>query len=155
MAWPRSRSKYGAKKVLTAHGLFDSKGEAAWYHGLVLREMAGEISGLKRQVSMPLYARGVMERTHATHVSNLVLDATWYEGGVDDIQYADYKGSTKGRAMRDEARLKYKIFEANYGKAIRFFTPKGETKLHSRAPAGAAKKKGRSRVNEPAQAPAT
>lgn len=55
MAWnhPR-RNKYGNKKVETAEGIFDSKGE--WQRWLFLKdaEKRGEIKDLKRQVKFVL-----------------------------------------------------------------------------------------------------
>ena len=134
-----SRNKYGSKKAMTAHGLFDSKGEAAWYHGLVLREMAGEISKLRRQVTFPIVI-------NKFRVCDVVLDAVWEEGGV--AQYADFKG-----VVTPEARLKFKLFEAKHFSRVRVFTAKGEIKL--RRQGAPTKKKGRSRVNETGQSAAT
>lgn len=43
-------NKYHAKKVRTLYGLFDSQHEADEYAKLVMRQKAGEISNLRRQV---------------------------------------------------------------------------------------------------------
>ena len=48
------RNKFGAKKVVTAEGTFDSMAEYHRWCELRLLERAGKISGLRRQVSFQL-----------------------------------------------------------------------------------------------------
>lgn len=50
MAWHRSASKYGAKKVTVDGFTFDSKKEARRYQELFLMELDGEITNLQMQV---------------------------------------------------------------------------------------------------------
>ena len=107
-------SKYGAQKVVTAHGAFDSKAEAVWFHGLFLRFKAGEITHLLRQQTFPLIVNEL-------RVCSVILDATWKENGVE--QFADFKGM-----MTPSASLKFKLFEAIYDSPVRVFTSKGEKK---------------------------
>lgn len=55
MAWRRyNGSKYGAKKVKTEDGIFDSVHEFRRWQELKLLERAGEIAGLRRQVKYTL-----------------------------------------------------------------------------------------------------
>lgn len=139
--------KYGARAIVTPGGEhFDSVGEHRWIFGLRLRQRAGDIVDLERQVKFPLTVNGLK-------VCDLVLDATWGEPIGDGLyltQYADFKG-----VLTRDARIKFKLFEAVYGRQVRVFTAKGEIKQRAlRAPA--ATKKGRRRVNdEPAHAPAS
>ena len=53
MSWRaagKKRNKYGARKVTTLHGTFDSVKEARRYEHLLSLEALREISGLQRQV---------------------------------------------------------------------------------------------------------
>ena len=52
-----TRNKYGNKKVTVDGIKFDSKKEAKRWFDLKIREKAGEIGGLKRQIPYPLYGR--------------------------------------------------------------------------------------------------
>jgi hypothetical protein len=80
----KRRHKYGAKPVILADGVrVDSKGEARWYAQLELRQRAGEIADLRRQVRIPLVVNGAA-------VCVFVADAVWVEAGVERV--ADYKG---------------------------------------------------------------
>jgi hypothetical protein len=70
-AW---KSKFRNQPVVTAEGRFASKKEHAdWCH-LKLREKAGEISLLQRQVKFPLVHNGVL-------ICNYIADAVYFENG--------------------------------------------------------------------------
>ena len=51
------RSKYGAKRTVRDGFRFDSIAEANRWSQLRLRELAGEITNLERQVKIPLFGR--------------------------------------------------------------------------------------------------
>ncbi len=55
---PRRRSKYGNVKTTVDGMRFDSKAEAAYYAELKLREKAGEVRHIRRQVKFPLMVNG-------------------------------------------------------------------------------------------------
>ena len=83
MLKPR-RSKYGAKPVVRADGVrVDSRGEARWFAELELRQRAGEISNLRRQVRIPLVVEG-------HRVCAIVADAVFVEDGRERV--FDFKG---------------------------------------------------------------
>lgn len=114
MSLMRRPHKYGARKVHIAGEAYDSAGEAKWIAGLRLREKAGEISEVERQVKFDLEVNGL-------RVCSVILDASWLED--ETRQYGDYKGM-----LTRDARLKYKLFEAIYGRPVRVFSTKGEVK---------------------------
>ena len=108
-------SKFNAQQVVIDGQRFHSKAEANWYAGLKLRERAGEIHHLQRQVPFPLYAgkepvilRGKSgKRTHVKYIA----DAVYVENGVKKI--ADFKGFDE-----NYGRLKRAFVEAQYGVVI-------------------------------------
>ena len=77
------KPKYGNRKAVVDGAAYDSKGEARWYAQLELRQRAGEISDLRRQVRIPLVVQG-------QKVCVFVADAVWVEAGVERV--ADFKG---------------------------------------------------------------
>ena len=52
-------NKFGAQKAMVGDEKLDSKREARAYQGLLMRQAAGEIAGLRRQVSYDLCVNGV------------------------------------------------------------------------------------------------
>lgn len=87
-------SKYRNVRVVVDGQTFDSKAEAAYWQTLKLREKAGEIQGLQRQVQFMLFAPVIREdgtiTYEAIHVSTYVADFVWYEGMKRVV--ADKKG---------------------------------------------------------------
>lgn len=62
------RNKYGAKKTVCIGETFDSKLEAAVYWDLKLREKAGNIKALKRQVSIQMTDARILMRPDFSYV---------------------------------------------------------------------------------------
>lgn len=87
---------------------FDSRKEAARWAELVALESAGAISGLRRQVRIPIRVNGV-------RVCVYVADAVYCEGGRRVIE------DTKSEVTRrlPVYRLKRKLLAAIYGIEIR------------------------------------
>lgn len=98
-------SKYGNERVTTEDGTFDSLGEHRRWEELRLRERAGEIANLKRQVAFALIVGDVKVATY-------IADFTYDEGGVPITE--DFKG------VRTEGyKIKAKLMLACHGIAIR------------------------------------
>lgn len=105
------RSKYGNVKVVDADGLtHDSRKEYRRWCELQLRERAGEISNLRRQVVFDLIVNDRL-------VCRYVADASYVENATGAKVVEDTK-SEPTRKKRDY-RIKAKLFEAIYGYAIR------------------------------------
>lgn len=106
-------TKYRNTKV-TIDGLkFDSKGEAEQWQTLKLRERAGEIHSLERQVKYPLSCGGKL-------ICHYIADFTYSEQGK--LVVLDFKSEA---SMTYAFELKAKLFEANYGFPITIVTKKG------------------------------
>jgi hypothetical protein len=102
-------SRYRNTKVIDADGLtHDSKLEYRRWCELQLRERAGEISNLRRQVVFDLCVNGVL-------VCRYVADAVYDEGGQQVVE--DTK-SEPTRKKRDYV-LKRKLMRAVHGIEIR------------------------------------
>ena len=84
------KNKYGAKRV-TYQGLkFDSKHEWGCWMALLERKKRGEISDIKRQVSIHMQGRDGPILTPTGLLSRYVADFTYIEKGVLIIE--DAKG---------------------------------------------------------------
>lgn len=94
-------SKYHNRKAVTPDGVFDSGRELIRWQELKLREKAGEISNLRRQVSFELIPKIGKNRP-----TNYVADFVWTEGGKEVV--GDAKGyrtevyKLKRKMMRDK-----------------------------------------------------
>jgi len=142
--------KYGARKITTIHGDFDSVGEAKWYGDLKLRELAGEISRVRRPEPFDLIVENPITGA-LTSVGTYRADGAWFEPGVEGEQFGDFKGMDT-----QQSALRRKLVLALYGIRVRVFTSKGEKKQRRFKGEPAAKKKGRRRLNDdPAHAPAS
>lgn len=84
------RNKYRATPIVVYGQRFASKHEYEVWRDLQLREGAGDISELRRQVPIPLYACAT---GGPKHVGDLVVDFTYRENGK--IVYVDAKGFDK------------------------------------------------------------
>ena len=93
-----SRNKYRAKPVRTEEGFFASQKEYRDWQHLKLREKAGELSHLQRQVSFPLTINNQLICTYKA-------DAVWFEAGRRVV--ADSKG-----VKTETYRLKKKLLKA-------------------------------------------
>lgn len=100
--WKR---KFRNQPVRTAEGYFASKKELADWQDLKLREKAGQIDRLQRQVKFALTHNGV-------HICNYIADAVFFENGKRVV--ADSKGY-----RTDVYRLKAKLMKAFYNIEIR------------------------------------
>ena len=93
-------SKYRAQPVRDEDGYFASKKEHKHWQVLKLRERAGEISKLERQVRFKLDHNGI-------HICDYVADFVYFEGPRRII--CDVKGY-----VTPEFRLKSKMMKAFY-----------------------------------------
>lgn len=94
-AW---KNKYRAQPVVTEEGRFASKKEYADWCALKLREKAGLISHLERQVKFPL-------SVNAQLVTTFIADAVFFENGKRVV--VDSKG-----VQTPAYRLKKKLMRA-------------------------------------------
>ncbi len=104
--WSRAgvrRSKYNNVKTVIDGYTFDSKKEAAYYVQLKLRQQAGEIRDLKRQVQFDLVVRG-------HHVCAYRADFVYVDCATDKTVVADSKGYRTSTYA-----LKAKLMQACYG----------------------------------------
>lgn len=92
------RNKFKAVPVVTSEGRFASKKEYADWCNLKLRERAGEIRNLERQVRFRLEHNG-------HHICDYIADAVWFEGQKRVV--FDSKGY-----VTPEFRLKQKLMKA-------------------------------------------
>ena len=98
-----TKSKFGNVKTEVDGVSFDSKGEAAYWQTLKLRERAGEISDLKRQVVFRIDVEG-------QHICRVIPDFAYAEGGL--LVVADFKSPA---SMTPEFKLKRKLMRAVHG----------------------------------------
>lgn len=104
-----ARAKYGNRKVTDAAGnVHDSGKEYRRWCELELREKAGEISQLRRQVPYALVVNDVL-------VCQYIADAVYLEGAATIVE--DCK-SPPTRA-KPEYRIKLKLMQAIHGLQIR------------------------------------
>jgi len=98
------RSKYGNTRVVVDGMKFDSKREAAIWNELKLREKAGEIHDLHRQVIFPLYCPVRFESINGfAEFATYVADFQWFDR--DGTQHvADCKGGALTKEFSIKAR---------------------------------------------------
>lgn len=101
---PAKRQKYGNRKTEVDGIVFDSAYEARCWQDLKLREAAGEISDLKRQVHCDIHVNGQF-------VCSYVADFVFMERGARVV--ADAKG-----CKTEVYKLKKKLMLACNGIAI-------------------------------------
>lgn len=100
-------SKYRNVKVEHEGMKFDSKHELQCWKNLKLREKAGEIGQLHRQVSFPLVVSGV-------HIGKFTADFVWIENRSQVVADAKSPPTRKETAYR----LRKKLFEAIYAPLV-------------------------------------
>jgi hypothetical protein len=98
------RSKYGNRKTTVDGLVFDSAAEARRWCDLQLLERAGEISDLKRQVSMDCKVNGIL-------VCRYVADFTYMRGPLAVVE--DVKGMETALF-----RLKARLVQACHGHVV-------------------------------------
>lgn len=96
-----AQRKYRNKPVVEKGVKFDSKHEYKCYRDLQLRELAGEIEGLRCQVKFSLFDAG--GHCRGEHIATYRADFVYREKGV--LKVADAK-SEKTRRLRDWPRTK-------------------------------------------------
>jgi hypothetical protein len=99
-------SKYHNQIVRNAHGTFASKAEARYHDGLLLRERAGEVADIRRQVRYPLVVNGILICTY-------VADYVYREVATNRELIIDVKG-----VETVLFRQKRKLLRALYGLEI-------------------------------------
>lgn len=111
------RSKYRNVRCEIDGQKFDSKAEAEFWLELKLRERAGEIRDLKRQVLFLLYCPvqqwhevGTITPSVKAEVARYVSDFTWIDGTTGRLVVADKKGH-----RTREYLLKRKWMALQYG----------------------------------------
>lgn len=109
----KSRSKYGNIKVEYNGMKFDSKKELKCWRELELRQKAGEIIDLDRQVPFLLVVNGKT-------IGKFTADFIWKERCGKDYSWIKIVADTKSPATRKEAayRLRKRIFEAQYAPLV-------------------------------------
>lgn len=116
----RPPSKHGNVKVPDPEGgpLFDSAREAERGAILRLRQKAGQVRNLRRQVS---YTLTVNDEKVTTYVADFVyeelIDGAWSDPVVEDVKPKPRKGKKSYRTAY--YKLKARLFKACLGFAIR------------------------------------
>lgn len=106
------RNKFNARKTVVDGITFDSAREARRYQELKLRERAGEIIGLRRQVRFELIPSFECDGKHYRSAT-YIADFTYTDAKTGKKIVEDVKG------MRtDVYRLKAKLFAYKYGVSI-------------------------------------
>lgn len=85
------KSKYRNEKTLADGFVFDSRREAEYWLVLKLREKAGEITELRRQVDFPLYCHDLVNPALAHHIADIRLDMV-FRDSTGQLRYLDPKG---------------------------------------------------------------
>ena len=99
---PARAAKYHNTKTTVDGIVFDSAKEAKRYYFLKMRQLAGEIYGLERQVSYDLIVNGML-------ICRYVCDARYIEN--QQVVVEDVKG---GNMKTPVYRLKKKLMQALY-----------------------------------------
>ncbi|MFB9149545.1 DUF1064 domain-containing protein [Roseovarius ramblicola] len=86
------RNKYGAEPVEVDGIRFDSKREARRWQDLRLREQAGEIEDLQRQVVLILHGKDDVLRTRSGRPMRITVDFSYFETATGIRVYEDAKG---------------------------------------------------------------
>lgn len=106
---PTKRSKYGNVKVTDKSGaVHDSTKEFNRWEILKLRERAGEIGSLRRQVSYALVDNGFL-------ICQYIADFVYTEGAATIVE--DVKSPITRK--KDSYRIKLKLMQSKYGIQIR------------------------------------
>lgn len=100
------QSKYRNKKVTTEDGTFDSRWELTVWEQLKLRQRAGEISDLQRQVPFELIPSATLDKRKLPAV-RYVADFVYQENGNKCV--VDAKGGESLPEYKLKRRLMYWI----------------------------------------------
>ncbi len=104
------KSKYRNVRMVVGDQHFDSKREANYWMLLKARESLGEISGLERQVSFPLYApilttEGVVQTSGSVQVSEYRADFVYRDEPSHELHIVDAKGHRTKEYQRSKKWL--------------------------------------------------
>ena len=88
----RNRRVMGARPIVVDGVRFDSRHEARVFGDLCLRQRAGEIADLRRQVKIRLMGRDGPILTPTGRIMHYIADFTWVELGSGEEIVADAKG---------------------------------------------------------------
>ena len=112
----KRRQKYGAVGVHDPeHGFFHSKREHRRFFVLRLREKAGEIRNLKRQVPYALNVNGQL-------IGKIVMDFTYDELtdiGINQLSQWQFIDEDCKGYQTDLSKWQHKLFKAVFGREIR------------------------------------
>ena len=107
----KAAPKFQNRRVKVDGCTFDSQGEANYWFALKMRQRAGEITDLDRQVTVPLIVNG-------QRLGSARLDFAYRENGI--LVYEDFKGMTDPRHPVTRLwKLKHAIIEATTGAKVR------------------------------------
>ena len=115
--WKAKRNKMNAVQVHDpVHGLFHSKREHARFHLLLLRQRAGEIKDLQRQVPYSLNVNGKL-------IGKVIMDFTYLEKlpfGTKLVpqKFEHIDEDCKGY-QTDLSKWQHKLFAAIFGREVR------------------------------------
>jgi len=99
----RNAPRYKSRKVQTPHGIMDSGAEADYYELLLLREKAGDIKDLIRQVPVYLFIG---------RYRHMRVDFRYFDNHIGEMVWDEYKG-----AETAEWRMKRDLWAA-YGPGL-------------------------------------
>ena len=104
MRWP-TYNKYGNRKTVVDGITFDSQKEASYWQELKLRERAGEVTGIQRQVKIEL-----IPKTKLYRACYYVADFMFTDRKTGKTVFVDVKGM-----QTDVYRLKKKLLYWRHG----------------------------------------
>ena len=110
----RSSNKYGAQKIKTPDGTFDSKGELLRWENLKLMQRAGLISSLRRQVSFELVPTIKRKDGTTQRKAEYIADFVYMDAKTGELVVEDFKGK-----RTDLYTLKKKIMLWRWGVEIK------------------------------------
>lgn len=99
MAKKPTRRKYRNKPCIVNGKWFPSQREGKYYAELLLREKAGEVSGIIIHPRYPIKAKGIVIRT-------IVPDFDFYDWTIDRRRTVDVKGHYTAESKRGHKLLK-------------------------------------------------
>lgn len=117
--WRRSGNKFGAIKTEYNGETYASKLEASYAREYDIMVKARQLRGVKRQVKMPLYANGVK-------ICSYIVDFV-----LEHLNGSETYVEVKGR-WSDTARLKVKLFRANYPNLLLRILPEDDKKAQKK-----------------------
>lgn len=106
MRWP-TYNKYGNRKTVVDGITFDSQKEASYWQELKIRERAGEVTGIQRQVKIEL-----IPKTKLYRACYYIADFIFTDKKTGQTVYVDVKG---GDFRTKEYLIKRKLLYWRHG----------------------------------------